>query len=261
MPIDEKTALQDATSFRYVPAQEQRQRPWREVLLLACYHIRLLNWWLLLLVALGFLGSSFLVWLPLHAGSAQALSQARSLCQFVLEPGVGLLAGLLASSLIANDPLLELTMPTQAGIARVVFWRAVLTFILLWCCSAAFLSWSLANGISYTRQQSLLSLLLVWLAPVLVMGMMGLLGSLLTRNAALGLVLAAVPLAGSLFLYVKLVSIPATHPFFISYTFSSGQDAPGWWTNRLTLLGIAVLLAAWNWWLLRREEHLLGSGQ
>jgi hypothetical protein len=261
MPTSEQSTVQGAVPFHYSPALAQHQRSWHEAILLARYHIRLLNWWLLLLTALGFLGTGFLVWLPLHAGGAQALSQATELCQFVLEPGAGLLAGLLASSLIANDPLLEVAMATRAGITRIVLWRALLTFLLLLCCSAAFLSWSLANEVSYARQQSSLSLLLIWLVPVLVMGMLGLLGSLLTRNAALGLVIAAVPLAGSLFLYAKLVSIPVTHPFFISYTFSGGPDTPDWWTNRLTLLGLAGGLAAWNWWLLQREERLLGSGQ
>ncbi len=261
MPPGEKTALPRAASFRSAPMQAQRQAPWREALLLARYHLRLLNWWLVLLMALGFLGAGFLTWLPLHAGGAEALSQASALCQFVLEPGAGLLAGMLASSLIANDPLLEVTMATHAGIARVMLWRFLLTFFLLLCCSAAFLAWSLANGVSYARQQSPLYLLLVWLAPVLVMGMLGLFGALLTRNSALGLVIATVPLAGSLLLYAKLVSIPETHPFFLSYTFSGGQDAPDWWTNRLTLLGIAVALTVWNGWLLRREERLLGNGQ
>lgn len=261
MPAGERTSLQSAASFRYTPTPAQRQRAWREALLLARYHLRLLNWWLLLLMALGFLGAGFLVWLPLHAGGAQGQSQALALSQFVLEPGAGLLAGLLASSLIVNDPLLEVTMVTRPGIYRLILWRGLLTFLLLLCCSAAFLAWTLANGISYARQQSPHSLLLVWLAPVLVMGMLSLFASLLTCNAALGLVIAAVPLAGSLFLYQKLVSIPATHPFFLSYTSSGGQNAPDWWINRLTLLGIAVVLAVWNWWLLRRQERLLGSGQ
>jgi hypothetical protein len=261
MPTGKKPALQSASSLRYVPKSAPSQRAWREAILLARYHVRLLNWWLLLLVALGFLGAGFLVWLPLHAGGAQGQSQAMGLSQFVLEPCAGLLAGMLASSLIVDDPLLEVTMVTRIGIYRLVLWRALLTFLLLLCCSAAFLAWSLANSISYARQQSPLSLLLLWLAPVLVMGMLGLFGSLVTRNAALGLVMAAVPLAGSLFLYQKLVSIPATHPFFISYTSSGGQDASDWWINRLTLLGIAVVFAVWNWWLLRREERLLGSGQ
>ena len=95
---------------------------------------------------------------------------------------------------------------------------------------------------------------------VLVTGMLSLFGALLTRNAALGLIIAAVPLAGSLFLYAKLVSIPETHPFFLSYTFSGGQDAHDWWVNRLTLLGIAGAFTIGNWWLLRREERLLGNG-
>ena len=261
MPTGEKAPAQSAASLGYAPTPTHPQRVWCEVLLLVRYHLRLLNWWLLLLMALSFLGAGLLVWLPLHAGGSEGLRQAIGLSRFVLEPGVGLLAAMLASSLIVGDPLLEVTMATRAGIHRLMLWRALLTFLLLLCCSAAFLIWSLARGISYARQQNLLSLLLLWLAPVLVMGMLGLFGSLVTRNAALGLVIAAVPLAGSVFLYQKLVSIPATHPFFISYTSSGGQDAPDWWINRLTLLGIAVALGVWNWWLLRREERLLGSEQ
>lgn len=132
----------------------------------------------------------------MHTGGAEAQGQALALSLFVLEPGSGLLAGMLASSLIVNDPLLEVTMATRSGASRLVLWRALLTHLLLLCCSAAFLAWTLANGISYARQQqSLPSLVLVCLTPMLVMDMLGLFGSLVTCNVALGLVIAAVPLA------------------------------------------------------------------
>ncbi len=260
MRASESASLQHTFPAPYLPVSSKQHLSAREAALLLVYHLRLLNWWLVLLMALGFLGAGFLVWLPLHIGGAQALRQAADLSRFVLEPGSGLLTGLLASALIVNDPLLEVTMTTRAGIARVLLWRALLTFFCLLCGSAAFLAWSLASGISYARQQGPLYLLLVWLAPVLVTGMLSLFGALLTRNAALGLIIAAVPLAGSLFLYAKLVSIPETHPFFLSYTFSGGQDAHDWWVNRLTLLGIAGAFTIGNWWLLRREERLLGNG-
>jgi hypothetical protein len=207
---------------------------------------------------LGFLSAGGLVWQQLHTGDSQGLSGAVELSRFVMEPGAGLFAGMLASSLIVGDPLLEVIMATRTGIYGVVIWRSVLTFFLLLCCSAAYLIWSRDLGISYARQQSLLFLLFVWLAPVLVMSTLGLFGTLATRNAALGMVIAAVPLAGSLFLYEKLLPIQATHPFFLSYTYSGGQDASDWWTNRLTLLLIALVLAVWNWWWLSREECLLG---
>lgn len=251
----------DVIAARYVTAGKQHQRPWRESLVLVGYHLRLLNWWLLLLVALGFLASGFLIWLPFHAGSAQGQVQAAELSRFVLEPGAGMLAALLASVLVVGDPLLEVTMATPATLTQPLFWRALLTFLLLLCCSAAFLAWTLLLGVGYMRQQNPLALTLVWLAPVLVMGLLGLLGALITRNAALGLVIAAIPLAGSLFLYPKLVTIPATHPYLITYTASGGQDARDWWVNRVALLGIALVLAVVNWLLLRREERLLGSGE
>ncbi|HEU5200687.1 MAG TPA: hypothetical protein VFU32_13695 [Ktedonobacterales bacterium] len=259
MRTDERATLQSTSSLRYVPVEVKDRLPLREAVLLLFYHLRLLNWWLFALVGLSFLGFGGLVWMQLQIGGFQGLSNAMGLSRFVLEPGAGLFAGMLASSLIVSDPLLEVMMATRAGIFDVVIWRSLLSFSLLLCCSVAYLAWSLANGVGYARQQSPLFLLLVWLAPVLVTGMLGLLGSLAARNAALGLVIAAVPLAGSLFLYEKLLPIQATHPFLLSYTYSGGQDAPDWWTNRLTLLGIALAVAALNWWFLRREERLLSD--
>jgi hypothetical protein len=93
------------------------------------------------------------------------------------------------------------------------------------------------------------------------MGMLGLFGSLSTRNAALGMLIATVPLGGALLGQLYLLPIQAAHPFIIPYTYWGEQDAPDWWTNRLTLLGIALALAAWNWWLLQREECLPGNLQ
>jgi hypothetical protein len=176
-----------------------------------------------------------------------------------MEPGAGLLAGMLASSLIIGDPLLEVMMATYTGLSRVVIWRSLLTFSVLLCCSVAYLAWSLSNGIFYARQQGPLFFLLVWLAPVLVTGMLGLFGSLVPRNTALGMVIAAMPLMGALLGQQYLNPIQATHPFILPYTYWGAQDAPDWWTNRLTLLGIALVFTVWNWWLLRREERLLNS--
>ena len=261
MQTDEKNALQAASLWQHTPVLARQHLPLREAALLLFYHLRLLNWWLFGLMALGFLGVGGLCWLQLHAGNAPDFSRAGELSQFSLESGTGLFAGMLASALVVGDPLLEVTMATRTGIWGVAIWRSILSFLSFLCCAAIYLAWSLGNGISYAKQQGPLFLLLMWLAPVLVMGMLGLLASLVARNAALGTVIAAVPLAGSLFLYEKLQSIPAIHPFFISYTYSGGYDAPDWWTNRATLLCIALALAAWNWWWLLREERLLSNSQ
>jgi hypothetical protein len=122
--------------------------------------------------------------------------------------------------------------------------------------SAIYLGWSLLNGVIYMKEQGPLFLLLMWLAPVLIMSMLALLFSLLTRNAALGLVIAVVPLAGALFLQVYLLPVQELHPFLIPYTLS-GYAAPDWWVNRLTLLAIGLVLGGLNWWTLRHEERLL----
>jgi hypothetical protein len=260
MRTSEKTMLRETSSWHYVPISAQRRLPLREAILLASYHLRLLSRWLFLLMLLGFLGFAGLCWLQLHAGTAQGTSSALELSQFVLESGAGLLAGMLASSLIVGDSLLEVTMATRAGIFSVVIWRSLLTFFFLLCCSAGYLAWSLGNGMNYASQQSPLALLLTWLAPVLVMGALGLFSALATRNAALGLVIAALPLGGAHFFHGYLLPIQAAHPFFIPYT-SWASDAPDWWANRLELLGIALVLALCNWWWLRREERLLSDAR
>lgn len=260
MQTGERATLQNGSALQYRPIAVQQRLPLHEALLLLGYHLRLLNWWLFLLMGLGFLGAGGLLWLQVRTGDPHALSDAAQVSQFVMESGAGLLAGLLAGSLIIGDPLLEVLMATRTGLHRLALWRALLTLFFLMACSAAYLAWSLENRISYARQQSALFLLLVWLAPVLIMGMLGLFGSLCTRNAVLGTVIGAIPLVGALLLHEKLLPIQATHPLFIPYTLW-GHDAPDWWTNRLTLLAIALVLAGWNWWLLGREERLLADAR
>lgn len=257
MPTNHKTVLPDASEWQYKPGTVQQHMPWREVILWITYHLRLLNWWLFLLMLLSFLVTAGLAWIQLQAHSAQELSVALTLSLFMLEPGAGLFAGVFASSLIIDDPLLELLLTMQAGIYRVVIWRFSLIFCLSICCAAIYLRWTLANRMHYAYQQAPLFFLLLWLSPVLTMSMLGLLGALITRNAALGVTLAAFPLLSALFLQARLNDIQAIHPFIISYTYWGEQDAPDWWLNRFTLLAIALILAIWNCWWLSRAEHLL----
>lgn len=260
MQTSKRSVLTRDSSLHYEPMASARRLPLREAILLLFYHLRLLNWWLFVLTLLGFLAAGFLTWLQMHLGGAQGASNALDIARFVLESATGLFAGMLASSLVVGDPLLEVSMATRPGVYSVVSWRAALTFVLLLVSSAAYLTWTLASGVNYVSQQSPLALLLLWLAPVLLMGALGLFGALVTRNAALGTLIAALPLAGAHFFHGYLLPIAGTHPFFLPYT-SWNADASDWWTNRLALLGIALLLAACNWWWLRCEERLLGDGR
>lgn len=263
MRISEPTAAPSAptTHSASVAAPQRRRSRRRSIVLLLSFQFRLLNWWLFSLTALGFLAAGALVAMQLRIGGSLGESNAAVLSRITLEPGAGLLAAMLASSLIVGDPLLEVTIATRAGIGAVTLWRALLGMSLLLLCSAAFLAWTLALGIRYAQQQSALYLLLLWLTPVLLMGTLGLCGSLLTGNSALGMVIATMPLAGSLLLFPKLVAIPATHPFLITYSASGAQDAHDWWINRLVLLAFAAIFALWSWRLLRREGRLLHMGQ
>jgi hypothetical protein len=241
----------------HVPAVVKRRIPLREGALLARYHFRILNRWLFLFILLSFLGFAVLLWFQLRGSGSENSRYGIELSQFVLEPYAGLLAAMLGSSLIVSDPPLEVILTARTGAYGLVVWRFLLSFLILLLCSAVYLFWSLGNGISYDQRQDPLFILLVWLAPVLIMSMLSLFGSLVTHNAALGMTIAIVPLAGSLFLYEALAPLKVTHWFFISYTYSGGADTPDWWANRLTLLVIALVLAAWSGWLLRNDERLV----
>jgi hypothetical protein len=105
--------------------------PWREVVLLARYHLRILGVWLFLLVPLGFLGFAILLWLQTRSGGSEHLNQAIELSLFMLEPGAGLLAAMLGSSLLMNDALLEVSMATPTGIRGLAIWRAGLSLSVL----------------------------------------------------------------------------------------------------------------------------------
>jgi hypothetical protein len=261
MSANNSDVLQSTPPIQYESLSTQQRLTLHEAALMFSYQLRLLNWWHFLLMAFGFCGCGLLAWIQLHFGGTQGLSHAIGLSQFMIEPGAGLFAGIFASSLIVGDPLREVLITTQTGISKITIWRYQLVFFILLCYSTTYLIWSLDNGIAYMKHQNLLVLLMLWLAPVSIMSMLGLLGSLATRNASLGLVIAAIPLASSLFLYDVFAPNQAIHPFFISYTYSGGQDAPDWWINRLALLGVALAFATINWCLLRREESLLDPGQ
>lgn len=244
----------------YQPVAPRQRLSWREAILLSWYQLRLLNGWLFFLMLLGFLAAGLIFWIWLRWSGPQGVSLALTLSRFVLESGAGLLAGVLSSALVAGDPLLEVSMATRGGVSSLLLWRGLLTFVILLCCSAAYLAWTLFNGLSYAHQQNPLFFLLLWLAPVLLLGLLGLCGSLATRNAALGMVIAVLPLMGELFFHGYLLPIQGTHPFFIPYTIWQA-NAPDWWLNRLTLPGLALLLAAWCWWWLKREERLLSDAR
>lgn len=260
MQTSERSSLGRDTSLSYVPGKNASHLSLREAGLLLGYHLRLLNWWLFLLTLLGFLVAGLLTWLQLRLGGPRGAGNALDIARFILESTSGLFAGMLASSLVVGDPTLEVSMTTRAGVYSLVNWRALLTFVLLLLSAGAYLAWTLASGVNYAGQQSPLALLLLWLAPVLLMGTLGLSGALATRNAALGAIIATLPLAGAHFFHGYLIPIAGTHPFLLPYT-SWNAEAADWWTNRLALLGLALVLGACNWWWLKREERLLNDAR
>ena len=260
---------ENAASFEYKSTSSTTLIPLREAFLLIKYHLRLLNWWLLLVMLLGFVGSGAMLWLVLNSGGQLATTHGNEFSRFILELGASLIAIVLTSVLVVGDPGLEVIMVTQEGISRVLIWRYLITLCVLFICAAGYLIWSLLLGVTYTVPQTALTLFMVWFAPVFVMSMLSMLTSLIARNAALGVVIAAIPLMSVLLFHNDLVNIMAAHLWvrvtflgvFFPYTLWGFEQPGWWWANRLLLIVEGLLLIYWSWWCLRKEERLLGKLQ
>jgi hypothetical protein len=228
-----------------------------DMVALVGYHLRVLNWWILLLSMGGFVLGGGMVWFALHSGSAFSPSSVAGLSRFLLETGAGTIAGILGSWLILGDPALELLLVRRQGIGGIVVWRVLLLVLLLLLFSTGFLAWSLVLGVQYGAHPTLAWFFFLWLAPVAFLGTMGWILALLMRNASLGTVFIGLSVACATVLKDFVLTHEWLRLFYIELTVYE-PAAPDWWWNRLVLMSSALLLALASWWWLRSEERLLG---
>jgi hypothetical protein len=240
---------------------QRRHLSLRDTVLLAYYHLRMLHWWLYLLMGLGFLGACVLYWMMVRINTYQGIANGNEISRFVMESGVGLIAGALTSFLIIGDPMTELESTTRSGMSRVFIWRYLLTLGIMLLCALIYIGWTLHFGASYTSQQNIVFFISLSFVPVLLLSMLALLGAILTRSATIGALIPGVLLIGNLFLHDEMLSTTWLRPFFIPFAIWD-YDSSDWWNNRITLLIIGLVLACLCGWLLtHREDKLLGSQQ
>lgn len=173
-----------------------------------------------------------------------------------LEAVLPLAVGVAAPALIARDSCreLQLSLPTRYG-ATLGRRLAVLA------------GWSCAAALAYTAGLWLLGRWegpsgpagsLVWLAPALWLGSLGVVIVLVSRSAAV-----ATTVVGGVWLIEQLLADSiATHPVgrhLFLFTTTRVGHAEGWLTNRIWLLVSAGLLAAVAVVILSRPDRLLSS--
>ncbi len=262
LQTDTKTGLKSSPDLYKA---ESHRAALRETLLLVGYHLRLLRWRVLLLSMSSMGVAGAICWLMVRNPTPLAFDQAHDFSLFIMESGIGIIAAGLASSLLIGDPGLELSLTLRDGVSRILLWRSLLILGLLLLVLTAFYAWTRLLGIDYGSKDQVRNLVLVWLTPILCLGTLGFTTSLLTRNLTLGATLAILPIMAELFAkddlqlsYIgRLIFIPYTEFNLKLEQYFPGN--PGWLTNRLSLLGISMLLILWNVWWLRSEEHVLES--
>ncbi len=231
---------------------------WRERLLLAFYHLRVLKPFSLLLIVAGFVGAGAVLWVITLNGRPISLSYGNEFSRFVMESGAALIAGISASTLIVGDSALEMLLASRQGIQHILMWRAIVSWLFLGILTAAFFIWSSILHIHYTPHDSALVLFSTCAVPVFLLSMIALGGALLTKSSALGAVLAGLVLMIQLLAKDYILVNTASSLFFIPLTLFR-PDSPIWWWNRLVLLGCGAVIAIWCLFWLRCEERLLGA--
>lgn len=170
-----------------------------------------------------------------------------------------LAAGTVAATVVATDPGVEwqLTMPTPYRLT--VFRR--LGILLAWSALVAFGDVLVLRIIDrWIVPKPFIVSQLMWLAPMLSFAALGALLALLVRNRS-----ASAGLVGGIWIievlfHSYLLDQAWARPWF-SFATTWAAEENFWLSNRLTLIGLAVVLFVGAAALLRQSEMLLAGGE
>jgi len=166
-----------------------------------------------------------------------------------------MIGGIGAASIVAGDPAVELhlTLPAE--------FRATMSRRLLLA-----LGWISLLGLGFTDALAASNRLvwpvsplgneLIWMAPMLRLAGAGATLSLVNGTAAAGSSLVGMIWVLQLAFDRSLAQVPALRPVLLFIRFDAATPAD-WTENRLTLLGLSVVLLGFTVWLLGRSETLL----
>jgi len=190
------------------------------------------------------------------AGSATHEQTMRMLVGW-LEVGLPLTAGIGGASLVGRDPAVELQLSMPTGYAVTLLRRLAVTVgwpALLALAGNVIL---LATGwwpAEYVAGESVL----VWAAPLLLLGMLGAFLAVWLRNAAAASGLVAAVWLVQLLFSPLFVGTPVLRELYLFPT-SMVPGMPGWGINRLVLLVAAAALLLGTCALLSRPHRLLAG--
>ncbi|GCE49889.1 hypothetical protein EI42_06114 [Thermosporothrix hazakensis] len=223
---------------------------------LAWYHLRVMRWYVLFLVLLGFVGAALV--LRLMVWIHYPLIYQYELCRFVLEAGAGLIACMLGSTVLVNDPALELLIASRVGCWKIILGRVLLIWLILGVMNACFVGWTYALGLHYSSSDTPWRLFCMWFVPTWLFTLLALIASLFSRHSAMGGVLGALLLLLELLMKDFFLNYTVLLPFFVPLSIWF-PDSSIWWSSRALLFGIGILIAIGVRLRIRRDEALLSA--
>lgn len=227
------------------------------------YELRIIGIWVILTPILILFGFALLAGLIYGLGGANTTEIARFLGAS-LEMMLPLAAGIFIATIVTHDPALELQLTFPRRYDRTALCR--LTMITLWVMLVALVTsillavlslWRIPTQVqSWSAPLQVIGGLLTWLAPLFWLVTFGLCVSLLIRSRSAASALLGGLWIGEVILKGMFVTTDWLKPFFLFPT-TFAPDVDFWLTNRLELIGMAVLLLVLGWLLLRNTESLL----
>jgi hypothetical protein len=227
------------------------------------YELRLLGKPVFLTPVLVVVGFALLLAIVSRGVTATTVARSMGGSLEVLLP---MAAGVVVATVATHDRALELqlTMPRKyhrtanARFLFILLWSAIVS--LLTCLLLAFSNnWRMPAQVAHWSQPwQFLTWQLTWLSSTLWLVALGLVLSLLIRSRSASGALICVLAVAELLFHDVFNSDSLLHPIYL-FPLTFAPDASYWLTNRVELLGTAIVLLVLAWFLLRQPELLLSQ--
>lgn len=198
-------------------------------------------------------------------------TKTTSLLNACLEMFLPLVAGIFAATICGHDPAIELQLTLPTFYRRTVLYR--LTIIGIWIACVAMIASTNLQWLGIAKTLPIASSWpqivqwgtrqLLWFAPLLWFLAIGLLLALLLRSRSASIALLGGIWIAENIMYGLLIGTSWLHPVFLfATTLTPAATLPTFWlSNRIELLGTAVMFLLIGWMRLRQTEALLQKTQ
>ncbi len=170
--------------------------------------------------------------------------------------GLPLVAGILASSAVLDNPALELHFAAPRPAWRVLLERQALILALITTASLTFQMYLLLLNVDVSRLGSPIIRQLAWLLPTLALMGLGCAGAFVLKQSMGGALLVGVVWVVQLIAHDWFMQYDVTRCLFVFLSAYQPQH-PALYMNQIVVLSLSVALFALAWALFKNQERYL----